>query len=576
MPTPRNPLLLWPLRLAVVLGLALATAHATEFPRFETTFSSPPHTVGMPPLTQQMTASLDRVTQIVFGRPIVVSSFGPLTDQPLELLGSSSSFAPYSQIEFYVDSNAFIVLDADLCVRSSTQTPKGNLSFDFDAPEDRNVTFLPNGDVTIFVPGISGRVIGHYELDRKTHFRAEVDLVQAIWRLFVNGVLLEKGNYCAHDLQGIRINHTNAELQNSTAGIDNVFITDYGFAPTMIEQPQSQVVHEGDSVTFSALSYGGNLHYQWLFNGNPIPGATGETYTIDHAFGIDAGSYSVSVQNTNGSAVSDAATLGIIYGPALIQNISTRLRVESGDNALIAGFIVQGDKTKKVILRAIGPSLAVNRTPIPGRLLDPVLELYDGAGNSIAQNDNWQDSQKQEIVDSTVPPVDDRESAIVANLSPGNYTAVLRGTNNSTGIAVVELYDLDTRPVSKVVNISTRGRVSTGDNVMIGGFILGGHNPATILVRGIGPSLNVNGVPLSGRLSDPFLELYDVNGGLLGANNNWRDGTREAVQQTGAAPSNDLEAAFVIDLPPGSYTVLLRDAAGGEGIGLFEAYNLSR
>jgi hypothetical protein len=249
--------------------------------------------------------------------------------------------------------------------------------------------------------------------------------------------------------------------------------------------------------------------------------------------------------------------------------------VETGDNVLIAGFILQGTDAKKVIVRAIGPSLQANGTPLPGRLLDPVLQLYNSAGNLIAVNDNWRDTQKQEITDSTIPPTDDNESAIVAMLEPGNYSAVVRGKNETPGIAVVELYDLDARPVSKAVNVSTRGRVSAGDNVMIGGFILGGQNPAKVLLRGIGPSLSVNGVPLAGRLSDPFLELHNSEGALMAANDNWRDATPKEVENAGAAPSDDRESAFVLDLAAGTYTVILRDATGAEGVALFEAYNLT-
>jgi hypothetical protein len=572
MQTPRA-LSLWFIRFAVLVLLGTVRARAGDFPLYEVTFSSPPHTVGMAPVTNTNTSSRDRITAIPFGKPTVVNSFGPLTEQPLEMLASTAD--GYSQIKLGLSSDAFIVFETDLCVRSSTAQLKGGLTFLFDTPEVRNVYFEPNGDVRIFVPWVGNQVIGRYELDKKTHFRAEIDLVQGLWRIFVNGVLFHKGDFAAQDIQSVRINHDHAEQNNSTAGIDNVFITNYAAYPVMIEQPQSQVVGEGDTVTFSALSHGWELQYQWHFNGVPIPGATGETFTIEHAVESDAGSYWVKVRNINGEGVSRAATLSFDYLPARIQNLSTRLRVETGDNALIAGFILQGTEPKKVIVRAIGPSLQANGTPIPGRLLDPVLQLYNGTGNLIATNDNWGDTQKQEITDSTIPPLDGNESAIVAMLEPGNYSAVVRGKNESTGIAVVELYDLDARPVSKAVNISTRGRVSAGDNVMIGGFILGGHNPAKVLLRGIGPSMSVNGVPLAGRLNDPFLQLHNSQGAIVAVNDNWRDATPEEVEKTGAAPSDDRESAFVLDLVAGSYTVILRDAAGSEGVGLFEAYNLT-
>ena len=187
-------------------------------------------------------------------------------------------------------------------------------------------------------------------------------------------------------------------------------------------------------------------------------------------------------------------------------NISTRMQVGTGDNALIGGFIVTGSAPKKVIIRAIGPSLAANGTPLPGRLDDPTLELRDSAGGLILSNDNWMESaQAQEIIDSGIPPSDDHEAAIVATLAPGSYTAIMRGVNNSTGIGVVEVYDLAQEVSAKLANISTRGFVETGDNVMIGGFIAG-NQAMHVMVRALGPSLTEAGVP--NALADPTLELH--------------------------------------------------------------------
>ena len=188
-------------------------------------------------------------------------------------------------------------------------------------------------------------------------------------------------------------------------------------------------------------------------------------------------------------------------------NLSTRLRAETGDNVPIGGFIVTGTQPKKVIVRAIGPSLNVQGVPIPGRLENPTLELV-GPGGTIATNDNWRTGgQEAEIIASTVPPTNDLESAIVATL-PANgsaYTAIVRGVGGATGISLVEIYDLDSSANSQLANISTRGFVETGDNVMIGGLILAGSAPRRIIVRAIGPSLNVQGVPVPGRLQDTSL-----------------------------------------------------------------------
>ena len=256
-------------------------------------------------------------------------------------------------------------------------------------------------------------------------------------------------------------------------------------------------------------------------------------------------------------------------------NISTRLPVGTDQNVLIGGFIIQGPMPKTVILRAIGPSL-----PLAGALQDPFLELHDGTGAAIATNDNWRSTQigglltsgqSIDLIASTVAPSNDAESAILVTLNPGAYTAVVRGANNSTGIAVVEGYDLDADKSSTLANISTRGFVQTGDNVLIGGFIFGGGNgPTNVVVRGVGPSLAAFGV--NNTLSDPVLELHDANGRIVDANDDWK--TNQAkIQATGLQPSNDAESAILVtNLAPGGYTAVLQGKNGGTGVGVVEVY----
>jgi N-acetylneuraminic acid mutarotase len=252
--------------------------------------------------------------------------------------------------------------------------------------------------------------------------------------------------------------------------------------------------------------------------------------------------------------------------PGTFANISTRLRVETGDNVLIGGFIVTGTQSKRVIVRAIGPSL-----PFPDSLADPFLELRDSSGTLIRANDNWRDEQEAEIMATTIPPSNDLESAIVATL-PANaaaYTATVSGVNNGTGIGVVEVYDLDQAVNSKLANISTRGLVQTGDNVLIGGLIVLGQNPLRVILRAIGPSL-----PVPGALADPMLELRDGNGELVAANDNWRSDQEAEIMATTIAPTNDLESAIVRNLPPGNYTGIVSGVGNTTGVGLVEAYNL--
>jgi hypothetical protein len=251
-------------------------------------------------------------------------------------------------------------------------------------------------------------------------------------------------------------------------------------------------------------------------------------------------------------------------------NLSTRGIVGTGENVLIGGLIIEGTAAK-VILRAIGPTL-----PVPGALPDPALELHNANGLQIAADDNWQDDNVQaaQIQATGIPPNDPRESALVESLSPGNYTAIVRGSNNTTGIGLVEAYDLDSQPaVSRMANIATRGTVQTGDNVMIAGFILR-NGPSSIVVRAVGPSLFTAGV--SGALADPALELRDSQGNLLASVDNWQEHTFQAIQLTaiGLAPAAAVESALTTTLNPGGYTAIVRGAHDTTGVALVEVYTL--
>ena len=256
-------------------------------------------------------------------------------------------------------------------------------------------------------------------------------------------------------------------------------------------------------------------------------------------------------------------------------NISTRLSVGTGDNVLIGGFIVTGTQPKKVMLRAIGPSLGSANPPVAGALADPKLTLNSG-GTVLATNDNWMDApNKQEIIDSTIAPTEDAESAILMTLDPGAYTAIVDGVNNTTGVALVEAYDLDTSVDSQLANISTRGLVQAGDNVMIGGFIVLGTDPQQVIVRAIGPSLGNANPPVPGALADPTLELHNADGSILASNDNWRDSQEAEIIATGVPPTDDAESAIVTTLAPNPYTAIVQSADGTAGIALVEAYNIN-
>jgi hypothetical protein len=249
-------------------------------------------------------------------------------------------------------------------------------------------------------------------------------------------------------------------------------------------------------------------------------------------------------------------------------NISGRARVDTGDNISIAGFIISGERSKRVVVRGIGPSLS----SVPGRLMDPVIELRDNAGRLIRSNDNWRSDQQQEIQVTGLAPSDDRESAIVLTLVPDTYTVILRGTNNTTGIGLIEVYDVSPTSGSELGNLSVRANVLTGDNILIDGLILRGGTPKRVLFRAIGPELN-GLVP--NALQDTTMELHGENGALIISNDNWRDAPNAAeIQATGLAPRDDRESAILTTLPPANYTTIVRGKNNTTGIALNEAYKL--
>jgi plastocyanin/uncharacterized protein YggT (Ycf19 family) len=273
---------------------------------------------------------------------------------------------------------------------------------------------------------------------------------------------------------------------------------------------------------------------------------------------------------------------------SMLGNISTRSFVQTTDNVMIGGFIVQGSEPKRVIIRAIGPEL----TPfgVPNVLANPTLELHNSAGAVIASNDDWQTTviggiitqdQVQEILDSGRAPTDTRESAIIANLPAGNYTAIVRGVSSTTGVALVEVYDLSPDADSILGNISTRSFVQTDDNVMIGGFIVQGTQPKMVIIRAIGPELTPFGVP--NVLANPTLELHNGAGVLIGSNDDWQTTiiggiiTHDQVQEildSGRAPTDTRESAIIANLPAGNYTAIVRGVSNTTGVALVEVYDL--
>lgn len=319
-----------------------------------------------------------------------------------------------------------------------------------------------------------------------------------------------------------------------------------------------------------------------VFWTDPMTAEQADNYTLEHIFGPVDFWDSTTQPQESGTAyesqgdpwnpVAQLALLPLQPGaPSTPLNISTRLGVQTGDNVLIAGFILTGTDPTKVLLRALGPSL--EEAEINDALADPVLDLRGPDGERIAFNNNWKFSQEAEIVATGIPPSNERESAIVATLSPGSYTAIVRGRRATSGVALVEVYALSGTSAGELSNLSTRGFIGGGNDVMIAGFILaGGTGGSRVMIRALGPSLAEAGV--SGVLTDPTLELHDGNGIVIAFNDDWRDAQQFEIQRTGIPPPDERESAIVATLPVGPYTAILAGRAGTAGVGLIEVYNL--
>jgi hypothetical protein len=258
-----------------------------------------------------------------------------------------------------------------------------------------------------------------------------------------------------------------------------------------------------------------------------------------------------------------------------ISNFSTRASVQTGQGVTIAGFIVAGTGSKSVVVRGLGSTLAQPPFNVQGVLADPTLQLFDSGGHPFWFNDNWKDTQQAQIQATGLAASNDLESGILQILQPGNYTAILSGKNGTTGVGLVELYDISPGASAELTNVSTRGFVGTGDNVLIAGFIASGGNGSTeVVVRGLGPTLAQPPFSISGTLADPVVTLVDSNGNVVQTNDNWKNTQQAEISATGKAPPNDLEAAIVAPVSAGNYTAILSGNGLGTGIGLVEVYKL--
>src|SRR5437868_4717475 len=263
----------------------------------------------------------------------------------------------------------------------------------------------------------------------------------------------------------------------------------------------------------------------------------------------------------------------IFDGSTSFQNLSARAHVFTGQQILIDGFIIEGSESKKVLIRGLGPSLA--GFGIRDFLANPTLSLFDHTSTLIAANDNWKSTQQAQIQATGLAPSNDFEAAILATLSPGAHTAFLQGKGGTAGIGLAEIYDVDSGVNAQVTNVSARGFVGSGNDVLIGGIIIGGGPTGSVqrvLIRALGPSLSSAGV--TSPLANPILSLRDTNGNVIANNDNWQDSQQADIAATEKAPPNMKESAILALLAPGSYTAVVTGKNGATGVGLIEFYSL--
>lgn len=369
---------------------------------------------------------------------------------------------------------------------------------------------------------------------------------------------------------------------------------------TITRHPQSLVVNNRSGAIFSVEALGAPpLAYQWLLNGAPIPGATSSTLSLTNVDTTRVGTYTVAITSSSATATSDPATLTLATAPTRLGNISTR-GVTSGDNVLIGGFIVSGatpQQTRQMLIRVVGPRLATAPFNVTGALANPRLEVYSGNNpNPVLQNDDWgtQAGGAQQV--TAIQQATNRAGAfalqqgsadavVLATLPPGPYTVQAKGpanAPNASGVVLIEVYDVTANAAApgRAANVSTRGAVGTGSNIIIAGFVVNGTASRRVLVRGVGPTLASFGVP--GVLADPQITLIDqATGATLRSNNDWATGDDAAIiasasTAAGAFPlaNGSRDAAMLLMLPPGPYTVQLSGVNNGTGVGIVEVYDV--
>lgn len=368
----------------------------------------------------------------------------------------------------------------------------------------------------------------------------------------------------------------NSALLGTKQIVINVAATSMGTAPAITAQPSPAAIGVGESVTFSVAATGTTpLSYQWLKDGTAISGATHASLTLTGSTTASAGQYSVTVTNTAGNATSSTASLLVtpITTTNVLSNLSTRAYLPSASGVMIAGFVVQGSDGKRLLVRAVGPTLST--LGVQGTIGDPRLEVYDSSGTKIAENDSWDPSLSLlfSSLGAFALPSGSNDSALTVNLGNGGATAQLRG--DAAGVALIEAYDASTSTQARLINLSSRAHVGNDSAALIAGFVIGGTGGKRLLIRGIGPKLTDFGVLQP--LSDPKIEVYTSANVKVAANDNWDASLATAFSQVGAFSLNSgsKDAALVVTLPAGAgYTAVITGVGGLTGEALVELYEL--
>ena len=307
-----------------------------------------------------------------------------------------------------------------------------------------------------------------------------------------------------------------------------------------------------------------------------VPGSNGaltNTPTVDFTGVVDESIFVTLNSVTSSSTVVPVVPIPPVEPPvaptARLGNIASRGPVRLDDEVMIGGLVIGGSATKQVVVRARGPSMT--QMGVPNVLADPQLQLFSGT-SLLAENDNWQDYSLAEQIPVNLMPTESREAAILITLAPGPYTAIVSGVGRTQGVGIVEVFEVADTGVTRLINIATRGFVGTGDDVLIGGVIIGGTETKTLTFRALGPSMEALGV--AGAIADPVLELLDVNGVLIATNDNWQDDVNVSQLRADLQPTDTREAVLTRTLTPGNYTAIVRGVNSTVGVGIIEVFDL--